>query len=77
MNQISAYKRKWFEFLDYSPHPGQQKVHNALDKKRFVVSCCGRRWGKSMAAAKEAEALVSQPNKNIWIVAPTYSTSAQ
>jgi hypothetical protein len=28
-----------------------------------------------MAAAKEAEALVSQPNKNVWIVAPTYSTS--
>ena len=75
MSQISAYKQKWFEFLDYDPHEGQRKVHEALEKVRIVVACCGRRWGKSMAAAKEAEALVSQPDKNVWIVAPTYSTS--
>ena len=75
MSQISAYKQKWFEFLDYNPHEGQRKVHEALEKVRIVVACCGRRWGKSMAAAKEAEALVSQPDKNVWIVAPTYSTS--
>ena len=75
MDNINAYKAKWFEFLDYDPHPGQLKVHRAMENIRFVVACCGRRWGKSMAAAREAEALVSQPNKNVWIVAPTYSTS--
>ena len=75
MTELNAYKTKWFEFLNYNPHKGQEKVHRALEDIRFVVACCGRRWGKSMAAAKEAEALVSQPNKNVWIVAPTYSTS--
>lgn len=75
MSDLTAYKSKWFEFLNYDPHPGQRKIHKALDDLRFVVACCGRRWGKSMAAAREAEALVSQPNKNVWIVAPTYSTS--
>ena len=75
MSDLNAYKSKWFEFLNYDPHPGQRKIHEALEEIRFVVACCGRRWGKSMAAAKEAEALVSQPNKNVWIVAPTYSTS--
>jgi len=65
MTNISVYKQKWFEFMKYDPHIGQQKVHQALENIRFVVACCGRRWGKSMAAAKEAEALVSQPNKNI------------
>jgi len=75
MSDLNAYKSKWFEFLNYDPHPGQLLIHQALEEQRFVVACCGRRWGKSMAAAKEAEALVSQPNKNVWIVAPTYSTS--
>ena len=75
MNAYSAYKEKWFEFLDYDPHPGQLRIHNADDSKRFIVACCGRRWGKSLSAAREAEALVTQKKKNIWIVAPTYSTS--
>ena len=75
MSDLTAYKSKWFEFLNYTPHPGQYKIHKALEEKKIVVACCGRRWGKSMAAAREAEALVSQPNKHVWIVAPTYSTS--
>ena len=75
MSDLNAYKSKWFEFLNYDPHPGQIQIHKALEEIRLGVACCGRRWWKSMAAAKEAEALVSQPNKNVWIVAPTYSTS--
>ena len=43
--------------------------------ERFIVASCGRRGGKSMSAAREAETLVTQANKNVWIVAPTYSTS--
>jgi len=75
MDSLTAYKSKWFEFLDYKPHPGQMNIHNAPEDIRFTVACCGRRWGKSLAAAREAEALVTQENKNVWIVAPTYSTS--
>ena len=75
MDDYTAYKQKWFEFVDYKPHPGQLNIHNTPENVRFVVACCGRRWGKSLAAAREAEALVTQANKNVWIVAPTYSTS--
>lgn len=71
----NAYKKKWFEFVDYKPHSGQLKLHNAPDNKRFIIACCGRRWGKSVASAKEIEALVTQPNKVVWVVAPTYSIS--
>ena len=75
MDDYTAYKQKWFEFVDYKPHPGQLNIHNTPENVRFVVACCGRRWGKSLAAAREAEALVTQANKSVWIVAPTYSTS--
>ena len=75
MDQYLNYKQKWFDFLEYKPHKGQQRIHNIDPKKRFIVACCGRRWGKSLMSAREAEALVTQKDKNIWIVAPTYSTS--
>ena len=75
MDDLTTYKEKWFEFLDYKPHAGQQKIHELSSEKRFVVASCGRRWGKSMSAAREAEALVTQTDKHVWIVAPTYSTS--
>jgi hypothetical protein len=32
------------------PHPGQRRVLNAPE--RFVVVCCGRRWGKSALARR-------------------------
>lgn len=75
MDDLTTYKQKWFEFLDYKPHAGQQKIHELSSEKRFVVASCGRRWGKSMSAAREAETLVTQADKHVWIVAPTYSTS--
>ena len=71
----NSYKKKWFEFVGYEPHKGQLSLHNAPDNKRFIVACCGRRWGKSVASAKEIEAVITQPNKVVWVVAPTYSIS--
>ena len=73
------------EFIDYQPHKGQLRLHNPpqgefdLEKNpegaRFVVACCGRRWGKSHSAAKEAEIVLTKPDKHVWIVAPNYGTS--
>jgi len=60
----------WFESIDYHPHPGQQSVHES--RARFKVCCCGRRWGKSLAAAREAEPVILQPGTRTWVVAPTY-----
>ena len=50
-------------------------LHHAPPNKRFIVACCGRRFGKSYAAAREAEVVLTQPGKMIWIVAPSYQTS--
>ena len=80
-----SYKEKWFDFIDYVPHQGQLRLHNPpngeFDYKdnpegdRFIVACCGRRWGKSHSAAKEAEIVLSKPDKHVWIIAPNYGTS--
>ena len=75
MSTLNKYKKEWFKFSNYEPHKGQLKLHYPPNETRFIVACCGRRWGKSYSAAMEAELMVTQPNKTVWIVAPTYSTS--
>ena len=75
MNQLPHYKNEWFNFVDYSPHDGQLQLHTAPKDARFIVACCGRRFGKSYSAAREAELILSQSNKMIWIVSPNYNTS--
>ena len=72
---VSEYKKEWFNFSGYKPHKGQEMLHHAPKNKRFVVACCGRRFGKSYAAAREAEVVLTQPGKVIWVVAPSYQTS--
>ena len=85
MDNIETYKQRWFDFVEYNPHPGQMLLHNPPKGEyhfkhnpkgaRFIVACCGRRFGKSYSAAREAEVVVTQPNKVVWIVAPSYNTS--
>jgi hypothetical protein len=67
----SDFKYHWFDVADYSPHEPQKLIHGS--DKRFVVCISGRRLGKSLLASKEAEAVLMQPNKRVWIVAPTYN----
>jgi hypothetical protein len=61
-----------FELLRYSPHAGQQLVHDS--KARFRVLSCGVRWGKSTCASMEAVCALLEPRDQSmgWIVAPTY-----
>jgi PBSX family phage terminase large subunit len=65
-------KSGFFALQDYVPHEKQALIHNST--ARFIVAICGRRFGKSLLAAREVEALChpSLPNKRIWVVAPTY-----
>lgn len=52
------------------PHAGQKRV---LDSKaRFKVMNCGRRWGKTVLAAKIAVSKTRKRDQMIWWVAPTY-----
>jgi len=64
-------KDKYFARIGYEPHPGQKPYHNST--ARFRIPCCGRRFGKTMLAARDREpSLFSDPNTRGWIVGPTY-----
>lgn len=63
-------KWKYFDQIDYFPHPRQRLFH--LSQARFKVPVCGRRFGKTYMGAREVEPLLMQPNKRVWIVGPTY-----
>jgi hypothetical protein len=62
-----------FSLLGYKPHDGQRLYH--ASRARFKVPVCGRRFGKSTMAARDAEPLLfADPRKPkyLWIVGPTY-----
>ena len=77
MNNVDTqFKQKWFDFMGYNPHVGQNKLHYPeKDKARFIVAVCGRRWGKSLSASMEASTILAKENTRVWIVAPTYDLS--
>ena len=67
------YKQKWFEYMGYTPHNGQKKLHYPTkDTARCFVMVCGRRFGKTTASAMEATYYASQPEKRIWLVGLSY-----
>jgi hypothetical protein len=66
-------KATLFEDLGYTPHAGQQRVHDSTALRRILA--CGVRWGKTRAAAMEGLAAAMEPRPAGsfgWIVAPTY-----
>ena len=42
MQDLNKYKEKWFEFLDYTPHHGQKKLHYPTKKNSKVF--CNDMW---------------------------------
>lgn len=67
---------KYFEQTGYFPHAAQEELH--YTPARFKVVPCGRRWGKTLAGAKEHEPRAFVPNRygepqRGWIVGPTYT----
>jgi len=63
-------KVKFFETLEYNPHPKQWLFHRAVS--RFRIACCGRRFGKSTMAAYDLAPELFLPRRRYWIVGPTY-----
>lgn len=63
-------KYRYFDMIGYTPHAKQMLFHQS--PSRFKVPVCGRRFGKTAMGAREAEPLLMQPNKRLWIVGPTY-----
>lgn len=59
-------KIKWY------PHKNQKEVIGSVENLRIVVLSAGRRFGKSAMCAYIALKVLLQPNKKVWIVAPSY-----
>lgn len=69
-------KDLYFQETGYIPHQGQRLVHYNGARHRVLVN--GRRWGKTLCGAKEAECMafvknfLGQPQIG-WIIGPEYS----
>ena len=70
MPNLKIRKEEWFEMTNYQPHSGQIPLHNSEERFRVIVA--GRRWGKSLSAAKEAEVMLLTPGTRGWVVSKTY-----
>lgn len=71
MNLPEIDKFKLFEELGYKPHSAaQQSIHDST--ARFMIPCCGRRFGKSQSIGHEITWRAFAKDAYIWIVGPTY-----
>jgi len=61
-----------YEKLSFTPHSPAQWDYS-LSKTRFNIPCCGRRWGKTQAAARRMTYKSFIPDSYNWIVAPKYA----
>jgi site-specific recombinase XerC len=56
---VEISKRRLFQMLGYTPHPGQVPIHRSTASRRIVA--CGVRWGKTKCAAMEGLAAALMP----------------
>ena len=79
MNKVPKeyiFKTQWFKYMGYEPHEGQCRMHYPENPNAsFFVNICGRRYGKTTAAYREAQFVAAQPNKKIWLVGLSYKKS--
>jgi len=62
--------KKLHELVEFEPNDAQKDMF--LYDARFKVYVCGRRWGKSLAAAHWALPYVLKPGSKGWVVSKTY-----
>ncbi len=61
-----------FNEIGYEPHSDLQwEIHRS--QERFIIPCCGRRWGKSQSAGHWMTEKLFQPDSWFWIIGPTYT----
>lgn len=71
MPSVDETMNAYFKSIEYEPHKEQWSFHNS--RARFRVACCGRRFGKSVMAARDVTPKhILKPNQMIWFVGPTY-----
>jgi hypothetical protein len=68
---VNSTMAAYFRSIDYEPHREQWLYHKS--RARFRVACCGRRFGKSVMAARDVTPRhILKPDQMIWFVGPTY-----
>ena len=63
------------EAIRWKPHKNQEEILKCVERE--VVIAAGRRFGKSALCAYIALKMLLEPNKKIWIVAPTYDLTGK
>lgn len=64
-------KHELFDRINYHPHSeAQWEIHHST--ARFIIPCCGRRFGKSQSVGHEITNKMFIPDTRWWIVGPTY-----
>tara|TARA_B100000242_G_scaffold294074_1_gene274570 strand:+ start:3715 stop:5025 length:1311 start_codon:yes stop_codon:yes gene_type:complete len=62
--------------IPYTPRPLQAELHDALDKHRWAVVVCHRRFGKTVMAINHLlrhAVLCDKPNPRVAYIAPTFT----
>lgn len=66
---------KLTDFKGYRPHPGQLKIHYAINnsKDKFFVIANGRQWGKTLMCINQCLYwAINDPKSTIYYVTPTF-----
>jgi len=73
LNLNRLYYDRMCQYIGFNPHAGQQEFLDAFfGGERFAGLYAGRRWGKSQIAASLFCYGMSQTDKKMWHMAPTY-----
>lgn len=64
-------KAAYFKQIGYVPHSAAQHAFHQ-STARFRFANCGRRFGKSKMAGTDMEPKLFLPDRNFWIIGPTY-----
>lgn len=70
-------RQKWYARVAHTPRVGQRAMDEAAERHRFIGYFAFPRAGKSYGAARHVEPLLLEPNRHVWIVAPTYKLGAK
>ena len=71
-------RQKWYDKLGYVPRQWQVRCDQAITAgHRYIGAFSFPRGGKSYWAARTVEPMLLEPDKHIWIVAPTYQLGSK
>lgn len=75
---LKISRSKWYARIGHTPRHGQALLDEAADKGyRYLAFFAFPRAGKSYGAARHIESFLLEPDRHVWIVAPTYQLGSK